>query len=269
MIQGFIVWFLKISPKTKRWFWRFWYDLFAQKSGFHKFRFMNYGYAEQGFSLSLLEQDEDERYPLQLYHHTATQINITNKKALEVGSGRGGGASYLQRYLKTSSFTGVDISEKAISLCKNSFNISGLHFEKADSENLPFENSTFDVIINIESSHCYGNIDKFISEVFRVLKDDGVFLWCDFRTHEEMKKLFLLFKESGFKVIKEKNITKNVIEALNMVTSIRKKQINKYIPRLMRNVFTSYAGIKGGSVYAAFLNDSLVYKSAALKKTNI
>ena len=54
---------------------------------------MNYGYAEQGFSLSLLEQDKDERYPLQLYHHTATQVNITNKKALEVGSGRGGGAS--------------------------------------------------------------------------------------------------------------------------------------------------------------------------------
>ena len=34
-----------------------------------------------------------------------------------------------------------------------------------DSENLPFEDNTFDAVLNIESSHCYASMDKFIKEV--------------------------------------------------------------------------------------------------------
>ena len=125
MIQGFLVWFIKLTPSTKRWFWKAWYNLFANRSKEHSFRFMNYGYMEAGFELDLLKTDEGERYPIQLYHHTATQVDIAGKKVLEVGSGRGGGASYIQRYLKTSSLTGIDISESAIQLCKTSHKIEG------------------------------------------------------------------------------------------------------------------------------------------------
>ena len=39
---------------------------------------MNYGYYEEGFHPSLSGGDEDERYPIQLYHHTATQVDVSN-----------------------------------------------------------------------------------------------------------------------------------------------------------------------------------------------
>jgi ubiquinone/menaquinone biosynthesis C-methylase UbiE len=226
---------------------------------------MNYGYDEYGFSPELSKEYENERYPAQLYHHTATQVDISNIDLLEAGSGRGGGASYVQRHLNTRTVTGLDISSDAIKISENSFNIPGLSFVQGDSENLPFEKNSFDIVLNVESSHCYGDIEKFFVEVWRVLKNGGYFLWCDFRTNKEMDLLFETFLRSGFIIEKEKDITKNIMSALDIVTPIRKQQIEKHVPKVIRGVFESYAGIAGGSVNNAFLNGDLVYKSAALK----
>ena len=265
MIQSIIVWFIKFSPSSKRWFWKFWYNLFARKSQFHEFRFMNYGYDEDGFSPEISKEYENERFPVQLYHHTATQVDISNMDLLEVGSGRGGGASYVQQRLNTGTVTGLDISSDAIKLSESSFDIPGLSFLQGDSENLPFEKSSFDIILNVESSHCYGDTEKFFVEVQRVLKNGGYFLWCDFRTNKEMDLLFEAFLRSGFIIEKEKDITKNIMSALDIVTPLRKEQIDTHVPKAIRRVFESYAGVAGGSVNNAFLNGELVYKSAALK----
>jgi len=60
-----------------------------------------------------------------------------------------------------------------------------LLFFKGDSENLSenpnLSDVTFDIIINIESSHCYGNFPKFIAGVEKLLKPDGLFVITDFR----------------------------------------------------------------------------------------
>ena len=71
---------------------------------------MNYGYAEDGFHPEIPEEDKAERYPIQLSHHTSTQVELSGKKLLEGGCGRGGGASYIQRQLRTESVVGMDIS---------------------------------------------------------------------------------------------------------------------------------------------------------------
>ena len=66
---------------------------------------MNYGYDAPNLSLKLENADEVERYPIQLYHHVASQSELKDKIVLEVGSGRGGGASYIARYLNPLSIT--------------------------------------------------------------------------------------------------------------------------------------------------------------------
>ena len=130
---------------------------------------------------------------------------------------------------------------------------------------MPFEDNSFDVVLNVESSHCYGNIEKFLFEVARTLKDSGYFLWTDFRTNQEMKNLFLLFKKSGFVVEREKDITQNIIRALKLLTPYRKRQIKKHVPSFIQSVFESYAGVAGSGVNKAFLEGKLIYKSATLR----
>ncbi len=268
MIQKAIVWFIHLGPKTKRWFWKNWYNLFAKKSYEHDFYFMNYGFYDKNLVVSLEPKYKKERYPTQLYHHTATQEDLSNKQLLEIGSGRGGGSSYVCRYLKPKSVVGIDISKDAIKLCKSQHREPNLSFCIGDSEKIPFKNNSFDAVINVESSHCYGNIPLFLSEVTRVLRPGGFFLWSDFRKTEEMPLLFDFFTKSGLIKIKEKDITKNVIEALKKLSENRKEKIKKHVPKIIQPVFMSYAGIQGSGVYDSFIKNKLIYKSATFQKPN-
>ncbi|MHB8697716.1 MAG: hypothetical protein ACYC9J_06715 [Sulfuricaulis sp.] len=62
--------------------------------------------------------DEPFRYPLQLYAHIVDGLHLRGQDVLEVGSGRGGGGSFLLRYRAPRSYTGVDFSEAAIAWCR-------------------------------------------------------------------------------------------------------------------------------------------------------
>ena len=123
-----------------------------------------------------------------------------------MGSGRGGGASYVSRYLKPRSVVGIDISKYAVRLCNSIHQYPNLSFCVGDSEKIPFESESFDVVLNVESSHCYGNIPLFLIEVKRVLKRGGFFLWADFRLTKEMPALFNCFLDSGLEKIREKTL---------------------------------------------------------------
>jgi len=269
MIQRLLVWFIHSSPKIKRWFWKKWYTIFASKAPNPDFRFMNYGYYEESFHPELNSTDEKERYPIQLYHHVASQINLEGKSVLEVGSGRGGGASYIAQKLNPLDITGIDISETAVKLCNSLYDIDNLNFMVGDSEQIPFNAESFDVLLNIESSHCYGSMDSFLNEVFRVLKPGGFFLICDFRENTIMDQLFNKFEKSGLKLIKHQNITKNILNALSKMTEKRKRAISQSVPKLLQKTFESYAGLKGSKMYDSFNNDTLIYFSACLQKTEV
>jgi ubiquinone/menaquinone biosynthesis C-methylase UbiE len=131
---------------------------------------------------------------------------------------------------------------------------------------MPFDGGMFDVVLNVESSHCYGDIDVFLSEVKRVLKPGGYFLWCDFRTNEKMEELYKQFSNSGLSKIKDQDITSNIITALDNLTAFRKKNIKRHVPWVMQKVFESYAGVRGGRVHSAFVSDEIIYMSAAFQK---
>jgi ubiquinone/menaquinone biosynthesis C-methylase UbiE len=117
---------------------------------------MNYGWADldpEAKELHLNENDEAYRYCIQLYHYITSVIDLRGKDVLEVGCGRGGGASFIMRYLKPNSLVGVDITTNAIRFCNQHYDIKGLSFVLNNAESLQFNDNTFDVVINIESSH--------------------------------------------------------------------------------------------------------------------
>jgi ubiquinone/menaquinone biosynthesis C-methylase UbiE len=181
-----------------------------------KLIFMNYGFYFDK-EITLEKNDEINRYAIQLYHKVASAVELSGKDVLEIGSGRGGGASYIKRYLNPQTLTAVDISENAISFCKKHYaDISGLKFQHGDAESLPFANSSFDVIINVESSHCYPNIHKFLREVHRVLRPGGCFLIADFRNSDESEDFVDDLKNSGLNLVKEENITSDIFKALDL-----------------------------------------------------
>ena len=121
-------------------------------------------------------------------------------------------------------------------------------------------------MINVESSHCYGSVDRFLSEVCRVLKPGGFLLFCDFRTIKGIDELYDQMSKSDLQFINRTDITDNIIQGLDKLSDYREKHIRKSVPLWIRSLFKSYAGIKGTEIYNAFVDGKMQYISAVLKK---
>ena len=104
---------------------KYWYRLNSRF--FSNAVFLNWGYEEDPpMALPLAASDEPDRFGIQLYHRTATQVDLSGKRVLEVGCGHGGGASYLMRTLQPASYTGLDLNPAGIAYCRKKHDLAGL-----------------------------------------------------------------------------------------------------------------------------------------------
>jgi len=259
---------LKYSPASvQNRLWKWWYQRISKAHNKVDFRFMNYGFVdEEGPVLDLV--DEPYRLFIQLYHMNIRDVDLNNKQVLEVGSGRGGGASWVAKSKSPSSLIGVDFSKEAVTLCNDWYEQENLNFIIGNAQDLPFDADSFDIVYNVESSHCYGDINKFVSEVFRVLRKDGYFCWTDFRDEETMKKTEEIFQNVGFSVASKKEITDEVVDALDMINDAKKERITELVPRTIRRSFETFAGVQGTPVYDSFKSGKLKYYRYQMVKKN-
>jgi ubiquinone/menaquinone biosynthesis C-methylase UbiE len=256
-------------PATKKIFWTSWYNMFAAMYPQVTIAFMNYGYADindPSSSISLNSEDETERYCLQLYNHVTRAISLEGLDVLEVGSGRGGGASYVKRYLRPKSMTGVDISAKNVELCRQKYAIPNLNFSQDNAEALSFANDSFDAVINVESSHCYPKINDFFREVNRVLRPGGHFLFTDFRPKDEIDDLTAQLTAAGFQIKTFEDITQNVLKSMDREHERKLAIIQNNIPKIFHGVARAFSGFEGTFMYEDLKHDKQVYFCAALQK---
>ena len=257
------------SPALRRSLWKGWYELLAGRHQQQDWKFMNFGYApltDGEAPLQLRPEDEPDRYSIQLYHHVAGRVDLGGAAVLEVGSGRGGGCAYLARYLGPASVLGVDFSRQAVQFCNRTYAIPGLSFCQGDAEALPCEDASFDAVVNVESSHCYGSMPAFLSEVLRVLKPGGHLLWADVRTVRRMQKTRQLFLESGFDLAEETVITPNVLRALDLAAEARRAMVTRLAPRFLAGPAGDFAAVPGSAVYEALHSGKQEYRSCVLRK---
>ena len=263
MLYKIVYYIFQLFPSLKKWFWEKWYTVLADKANDPDLRFMNYGYLSNDLSLILSAEDEKDRYSIQLYHYVASQIDLKGLKVLEVGSGRGGGSAYISKYLNVSEMIGVDISPTAVELCNKIYNINNLTFKLGDSENLPFDDNTFDAIVNVESSHCYASMSNFLKEAKRVLKPEGYFLFCDLRRKEYLEEMLGAINTNGFRIIEKKDITPNIIEASIKMTDARKETIkNLKVESWFKKILESFSATDGSKVHQSFKDGYMKYYSA-------
>jgi ubiquinone/menaquinone biosynthesis C-methylase UbiE len=230
---------------------------------------MNYGYAHLTPEEAPTEQEDSEspdRHAIQMYRHVTRAVNLHGFRVLEVGCGRGGGASYTMRRFAPKSLTGLDFSENAIRLCKKNHGMEGLTFLVGDAEKLPFSDETFDAVLSVESSHCYGSMPDFFASVRRVLRPHGHLLLADFRSCLGLDELRRYIFQSGLKLIEEKNITANVLRSLDLEHERKVRHILSIVPAELQSIFEEFAGLKGTPMYQAFRQGDSKYLSYVLQK---
>lgn len=228
---------------------------------------MNFGYAIPGNeTLSLASADEPDRYCIQLYNHVAGEVDLGGCTVLEVGSGRGGGSSFLRRYKRPAVMVGVDLSQKAVDFSRLSHHEDGLEFKVGDAESLPFTDNSFDAVINVESSHCYPAFETFLSEVRRVLRPGGHFLYADFRERSSIDAWRSALQAAGLEKLRETDITPNVVMALESDNDRKVEWVHRNIPAIIRPSFLNFAAVRGSDLFESFRSGRLVYMSFVFRK---
>lgn len=257
------------SSRLRRLLWQWVYNKIASRDTSGKFLFMNYGYDdEQEEPLLLNSQDEPFRFFIQLYDHVVKDIDLCDKNIIEVGCGRGGGGSYLLRYKNLRSYTGIDLSEAAIDWCKNQFQFTNSHWIKGAADALPIPDNSADVVINVESSHCYPSLEGFLSEVKRVLQLNGYMAFCDLRRSSGIEILDKNINASGLRVLKRYEITSQVLHALDQISSVRDSQITSIFPSIFHKTVRDFAAVKNTAIYNMLKNGQMQYLCYLLQKSS-
>ncbi|MBQ7668039.1 MAG: methyltransferase domain-containing protein [Clostridia bacterium] len=104
--------------------------------------------------------------------------NVEFDMLLDAGCGTAPMLSLLKEKYPNKKFVGIDLSDKMIEVAKSK-NLDNVEFVVGDCENLPFEENTFDIIINSQSFHHYPNPQAFFDSVNKVLKPGGILILRD------------------------------------------------------------------------------------------
>jgi len=266
ILAGLFFALTQLAPRWRAPLWRFWYDTLARRDLSDDLLFMNYGFDDGTRTLQLQSVDEPFRYAIQLYAATLQALPVRGADVLEVGSGRGGGGSYVLRYCQPRTYTGVDLSPAAIARCRRELSVPNAEWLEGRADDLPAKPSSVDILLNVESSHSYPSMPAFLAEVHRVLRPGGYFAFTDLRKDDQIPELEGQLDASGLKRVRTAEITASVVRALDGITQLRNRQIETHVPKLYRAAFRDFAGVRDSALYKLLADRRLRYMQWQMQK---
>jgi NAD(P)-dependent dehydrogenase (short-subunit alcohol dehydrogenase family)/SAM-dependent methyltransferase/acyl carrier protein len=219
--------------------------------------FLNYGY------LSLGQGDEARsEAPAGVFNPNSVRLalelvgatELYGRRVLDVGCGRGGTVALLAERFEADA-TGVDLSPEAIAFCRRTHRHPSARFEVGDAEHLPVEESSFDVVTNIESSHTYPNLRLFFAEVSRVLVPGGWFLYTDLLPVQRWAEVRTLLGPLGLAVVDDREITPNVLASCDKVAAVRAQAFDENSA-----LIDNFLAVPGSAVYEEMRSGAWEYR---------
>jgi SAM-dependent methyltransferase len=284
-LRALLITALRFAPSVKPWLqksvWKVVYGMASRGIADPGTAFMNYGYAplEESHGVGSTGDGKPDIYGIQLYDRAASGSDLTGKDVLEVGCGRGGGTAFVYDRDRPRSMTGLDLAHSAIARCRRQHVRPGLTFVRGDAEALPFADASFDVVLNVESSHCYPDVPRFLVEVHRVLRPDGFLLLADVRPtklgprsgdtlmpRSDVSQFLSELRDSPLTVIEQEDITANVLRALQLDGPRRRRLIENRVPGPLQAHALAFAAVEGTPLYESYATGGLTYLRLVLQK---
>jgi SAM-dependent methyltransferase len=252
-------------PGLRRLVWRGAYNAISRIWRQPRWAFLNYGYLPPEGPIPLAPGDEAERAFIGLYHQAVAGLPMAGARVLEVGSGHGGGAAFLARSTGAAFVTGVDLSAATVRLARRLHaRVPNLAFQEGDAEALPFPDASFDILVNIESSHCYGSMDRFVAEAARVLRPGGWLTWADMRSPAMLPDLDRAFAAPGLVLEAQTELNAGVVAALEAMDAEKAEAIARYGP--LRPVLREFAGMRGSLLHGGLARRQVLYLARRYRK---
>jgi ubiquinone/menaquinone biosynthesis C-methylase UbiE len=111
-------------------------------------------------------------YAEHLTRYLCAEDLVENKTVLDIACGTGYGSQLLSKRAKK--VYGVDNSEEAIKYARKNFSSKNTEYIIGSATEIPLEDKTVDVAVTFETIEHIEDHSKFLDEIKRVLKDDGI-----------------------------------------------------------------------------------------------
>ncbi len=176
-------------------------------------RFLNFGYRP-------LPGEEPAGPPLprrfpnpesaQLLFQVVGNVDLRGRDVVEIGCGRGGNLWLARAHLKPRSVIGIDLTESSIRFCRQAMPELGSGFLVGDAEVLPVGDAGADIVLSVESSCTYPDLERFIRELGRVVRPGGHLLHTDLLPVDLVDAFVSALEACGFRLDDRRDITANV-----------------------------------------------------------
>jgi fatty-acid O-methyltransferase len=232
--------------------------------------FLDWPYEEDPpMAIPLEASDEPNRTHINLYHRVATQADLSGKRVLEVSCGQGGGASYLVRTLHPASYTGLDLNPNGIAFCRKTHNLPNLDFVHGNAEDLPFDDESFDAVMNVEASHLYPRFPRFLAEVARVLSPGGHFLHTDVRPRAQVDEWEAALEEFPMRMVSKRIINEEVMRGIKVSqqdTLALLGPASRRAPAFLRNVMRNVNDLRASTFHESLRSGENSYQMYCFTK---
>ena len=194
-----------------------------------RFLFMNHGYwdgVEPGWMAGRAQKSS-----WRLVDRCFEGVDVKGLKVLDVGCGRGGATIYLSEIGGAKEVIGIDYTQENVKHCQTHHQRAGREYRVGDADRFDLGEYDFDVVFNLESSHCYNDIPGFLGCVGKHLVENGLFVFSDvFGPGRSISKTAEQLAASGFEIVKQEEVTSGVAAAVEEFADIDAAFIKSIVP---------------------------------------
>lgn len=176
-------------------------------------RFLNFGFRPVGDEVRHgpeLPRSVPNRDSAQLLLEVVHGLDLRDATVLEVGCGRAGNLWLARTLLGARRLVGVDLSAPALQAAARGPAGHDALLAQGDAEAVPVRTGSIDVVVNVESSCCYPDVQRFYAEVARCLRPGGAFAYADLLPVAALDDCRHVLGSLGLVVTRQRDITPNV-----------------------------------------------------------
>ena len=241
--------------------WRSFYDLLSRRLetvGLANVSFfLNYGYVptdSNNESSFAIREGTFNANSVRLVLEVIGSLDLNDCTIVEIGCGRGGN-SRLAAEKFSAQVIGIDMSSEAIAFCRKTHLSNSTDFRVGDALDIPLDDGSCDAVLNVESSHSYGNLPKFLSEVRRISRSGAWFLHTDFLSPEDWDYVRRRLQALGFFTEADRDITANVLASRDQASSNWEKVYGDGNARV-----ANFLALPGSAIYEQLRAGLLEYR---------
>jgi len=192
------------------------YEFAVSEEMIRRLPFLNLGYHpaadEKAGAIALGGDLKRFQCNLNLYTQALGAVRLGGRDVVEIGSGRGGGAAALVRYHEPRSYIAIDGCRRQVETCRALY--PQVKFLYGNACAIPLPDASADVVLNVESSHCYSDLGAFVAEVRRVLRPGGLFCLTDIVYEKSLITRYFELLHQNFQVQRQVDVTAKVVRCL-------------------------------------------------------